>query len=136
MCSFVSSFFFLLRWLTHFSVHYIILGRSQGLMGVGSEINSNTPIWSIKSHSVPRQGLFLYGTIYSSVFIMYIEGKMEKERAKVKKMSVSVTCARKMSLLGTIRSLTIVVLILIPLKNCSSFFVWLVSNNIGYNRAI
>lgn len=128
--------FFLPGRLTHFSVHYIILGRSQGLIGVGSEINSNAPIWSIKSHSVPRQGLFLYGTIYSSIFIMYIEGKMEKERATVKKRSLSVTCASKISLLGIVRNLTIVVLILIPLKYSSSLLLLLVSNNMGQNRAV
>lgn len=130
MCVHLYYPFFLPGRLTHFSVHYIILGRSQGLIGVGSEFNSNAPIWSIKSHSVPRQGLFLYGTIYSSIFIMYIEGKMEKERATVKKRSLSVTCTSKISLLGIVRNL------MIPLKYSSSLLLLLVSNNMGQNRAV
>lgn len=71
-------------WPTFLSI-ISFLRHSQGLMGVRSEFNSNAPIWSIKSHSVPKQGLFLYGTIYSAIFIMYREGKMEMKRSKEKK---------------------------------------------------
>lgn len=65
-------------WFT-FLVHYIILGCSQGLMGVRSEFSSDAPTWSIKSHSVPKQGLFLYGT-YLLFYFHYVQRGKDGER--------------------------------------------------------
>lgn len=76
MCVPICIILFLPGWLAHLSVHYIILGHSHGSK-VRVQLRCH-PIWSIKSYSVPKQGLFLYGNIYSYIFIMYREGRMEK----------------------------------------------------------